>query len=81
MAKLYTSADLSAVAREYVRVSHVNGHIYLRPKSNLRPFTSAQENSVEVFAADYGFGVTRRAADDTQIAPGRGFRLFRLEVA
>ena len=74
---LYTSEDLAKVIPPYARVAHVAGHIYLRPKSNLKPLTSAQENSLEVFALDYGFDFTRRDADENPIKPGYGFRLYR----
>jgi hypothetical protein len=78
-ADLYTSADLAKVAPTYARVSHVHGHVYLRPRSNLKPLTQEREAALQEFASSYGFGVTRRSADESTIQPGYGFRLYRLE--
>lgn len=65
-----------------VKILHaLTGHIYIRPSSNLKPFTEDQEKFIENYCNNLNLGVIRNKVKSNftteSTRQGYGFRIYQ----
>ena len=65
-----------------VKINHSNtGHIYIRPKNNLKPFSAEQEEKIVLTLAKIGIGCIRNRVtsnfQEVRTEIGFGYRIYQ----